>query len=570
MTREFSREEYSVRITWLIWSRVIITTFLVATLLFFQHQYRIYSFHNAVLYYVLASIYVLTAFYHYLLSRYQNLFFLAYFQTSVDIVLVTFLVLLTGGIDSGLSILYHLTIISASIILYRRGGYLAASLSSIFYGTILDMQYYNVLHLVRSQNYTAGQVFYQVFLNILSFYLVALLSSYLSERLRITRQELHDKSIDFEDLRVMQEHILRSVGSGILTIDLQGNITSWNPSAEQITGYSYDEIKKRWQEIFGNSIKELFSHTDSLKERPYRLNGKIRKKNDTIALLGMTASLLKDEASTVRGIILTFQDITKMVEMEEQIRLQDRLATVGSLAAGIAHEIRNPLASLSGSIQLLQEELELKSDDRRLMDIVVHETDRLNSIITDFLEYARPKNAQAEQIALGPSINETVLLLKNSKKFNENIAITCEIAPQVRINGDAQRMKQVFWNLLINSCQAMPNGGAITISVSVCPPADERQWCQVIIADTGQGIARESLGKIFDPFFTTKTEGTGLGLAIVYRIIEDHEGTISVDSESGKGTRFTIRLPLAEKPNLTSVMKSLPSHARAAGGNGLK
>jgi two-component system sensor histidine kinase PilS (NtrC family) len=545
---------------------VIITTFLVGTLLFFQHRYKIYSFHNAILYYVLVSVYVLTAIYRYVLGRHQNLSFLAYLQTSIDILLVTFLVLLTGGIDSGLSILYHLTIISASIVLYRRGGYLAASLSSILYGAMLDMQYYNVLHFVRNESFTAGQVFYQVFLNILSFYLVALLSGYLSERLRTTRQALHEKSTDFEDLRVMQELILRSVGSGILTIDLQGNITSWNPSAELITGYSYDEIRKHWQEIFGNSIKELFSHTDSLKERSYRFNEKIIKKDSSFALLGMTASLLKDDAKTVRGIILTFQDITKMVEMEEHIRRQERLATVGSLAAGIAHEIRNPLASLSGSIQLLQGELELKGDDKRLMDIVVHETDRLNSIITDFLEYARPKNAQAERIALGPAIDETVMLLKNSRTFNQNIAITCDIDPRIRLSGDAQRMRQVFWNLLINACQAMPDGGVITISAAVSPAVDGRAWFQIIITDTGSGIARESRDKIFDPFFTTKTEGTGLGLAIVYRIVEDHEGTISVASEAGKGARFTIRLPLSAERDIPTAMNSGLPRADAAGG----
>ncbi len=566
MTREFSREEYSVRITWLIWSRVIITTFLVGTLSFFQHQYKIYSFHNSVLYYVLIAVYILTAIYRFLLRKHQNLFFLAYLQTSVDILLVTFLVLLTGGIDSGLSILYHLAIISASIVLYRRGGYLAASLSSILYGAILDMQFYNVLHLPKSQTFTAGQVFYQVFLNILSFYLVALLSSYLSERLRTTREALHEKSVDLEDLRVMQEHILRSVGSGILTIDLQGSITSWNPSAEQITGYSHDEIRKRWQEIFGNSIKELFGHTDSLKEKPYRFNGQIVKKEGTIALLGLTASLLKDDSNTVRGIILTFQDITKMVELEEQIRRQERLATVGSLAAGIAHEIRNPLASLSGSIQLLQEGLDLKDDDKRLMNIVVHETDRLNSIITDFLEYARPKKVQAEWIELGPAVSETVMLLKNSRKFNSDISILCNIKSTIRLKGDIQRLRQVFWNLLINSCQAMPDGGTITISASLYLPEDERSWCQIIIEDTGKGMPREYLDKIFDPFFTTKTEGTGLGLAIVYRIIEDHEGTITVDSEEDRGTRFTIRLPLYEEEDFTST-NSLPLHVRTIGEN---
>ncbi len=542
---------------------MIITTFLVGTLLFFQHRYKIYSFHNSVLYYVLISVYVLTALYRYLL-RSKNLAYLAYLQTSIDILLVTFLVLLTGGIDSGLSILYDLAIISASIVLYRRGGYLAASLSSILYGAMIDMQYYNVLkNLARSQSFTAGQVFYHVFLNILSFYLVGLLSGYLSERLRTTRLALHEKSIDFEDLRVMQDNILRSVGSGILTIDLRGSITSWNPSAEQITGYTYEEIKKRWQEIFGSSIKELFGRTDSLKERPYRFNGQITKKDGTIALLGLTASLLKDDANTVRGIILTFQDITKMIAMEEQIRRQDRLATVGSLAAGIAHEIRNPLASLSGSIQLLQEELDLKDDDKRLMNIVVHETDRLNSIITNFLEYARPKNIQAERIALGPAINETIMLLKNSKKFNTNITIICEIAQDIRLKGDVQRMRQVFWNLLINSCQAMPDGGTITITAALCPPSDDREWCQIVISDTGQGMPSESLKKIFDPFFTTKTEGTGLGLAIVYRIIEDHEGTITVDSEVGRGSRFTIKLPLIEERDESSTINGLATHAQS-------
>jgi two-component system sensor histidine kinase PilS (NtrC family) len=200
------------------------------------------------------------------------------------------------------------------------------------------------------------------------------------------------------------------------------------------------------------------------------------------------------------------------------------------------------------------------------MDIVVHETDRLNSIITDFLEYARPKNTQAERIALGPAVDETIILLKNSKTFNQNIMITCDIDPRVRLDGDAQRMRQVFWNLLINACQAMPDGGAITISAAVSPPVDGRAWSQIIITDTGLGIARELRDKIFDPFFTTKTGGTGLGLAIVYRIVEDHGGTIFVDSEAGKGTRFTIRLPLSEQPDFPAVMNDKLLRADAAGG----
>lgn len=557
MEREFSREEYSVRITWLIWSRVVLATFLVGTLIFFQQRYRIYSFQIIVLYYVLLSVYFFSVLYRYLLSTVKNLPFLGYLQTSIDILLVTFLVYLTGGIDSGFSVLYHLTIISASIILYRRGGYLAASFASILYGSMLDMQYYDILFFKRNLNFTAAQVMYRVFINIFSFYLVALLSGYLAERLHKTHQELHEKSIDFDDLRVLQEHILKSVGNGILTMDLSGNITSWNPAAEQITGYSYDEIKNRWQDVFGSSIKELFGHTDALKERPFRFNRQLVKKDDNLVSLGMTASLLKDGTNAVRGIILTFQDITKILEMEDHLRRQERLATVGSLAAGIAHEIRNPLAALSGSIQVLQGELKLKDDNKRLMDIVVNETGRLNTIITEFLEYARPASVKTDHIELNSLLVETITLLRNSKNFQENISVQRKIDPQLVLKGDSQRLRQVFWNLLINACQAMPDGGVLTITATPFLKAeDDSTWCQIIISDTGLGINNNDLRKIFEPFFTTKAGGTGLGLAIAYRIIDEHGGSISVNSEPGKGSQFRIRLPMFENDALPLAAKT--------------
>jgi len=558
VTREFSREEYAKRIKWLIWSRVVLTTFLVTSLLFLQGHSRIYPFETAYAFYFIFSVYGLTAFYFYLLKKLQNLSILAYLQTSIDIILVTILTHITGGIDSGFSLLYHLTIISASIILYRRGGYLAASLSSILYGGLLDMQYYNIAGFVRSQNFSTVQVFYQVFISILSFYIVAFLSTHLSERLRKTSQELQRKSIDFEDLKVLQDHILRSVGSGIFTMDLQGNIASWNPAAEFITGYSLDEIRNQWKDVFGDTLKGIFGHTDALKERPFRFDGKITKKDGTQAILGMTASLLKDEANTIRGIILVFQDITKIIAMEEQVRRQERLATVGSLAAGIAHEIRNPLASLCGSIQVLQGELDLAGDNKHLMGIVVKEADRLNSIITDFLEYARAKTDPQETIELLPLVNETIMLLKNSRDFNKNIAIHHDdVSSRLAVKVEAQRLRQVFWNLLINSCQAMPQGGEITIS-AVSSVLNGAAWCEILISDTGTGIPQEQQRKIFDPFFTTKTGGTGLGLAIVYRIIDDHRGTITLESEPGKGSRFTIRIPLLEESRCVSNAEHNP------------
>jgi len=563
VSQEFSREEYHTRITWLIASRVALTIFLVGTLIFIQQRYKIYSFPTASLDYFVLLVFLLTGIYWYLLRKLRNLALFAYLQVSIDILLVSILVYITGGIDSAFSPLYHLVIISGSIILYRRGGYLAASISSILYGGMLDMQFYNAFGFVQSANFTSLQVLYLVFSNILSFYAIALLSGYLSERLRKTRQELYEKNIDFADLRVLQEHILRSVGSGILTTDMAGRITSWNPAAEQITGYSHDEIRNRLQEVFGTSIKGFFGHTDKLKERPYRISGAIIKKEGTVAQLGMTASLLKDEQDVVRGIILIFQDITKMSEMEDQIRRQERLATVGSLAAGIAHEIRNPLGSISGSIQVLQSELDLQGDNKHLMDIVLRETDRLNTIITEFLEYARPQaelsaataSGDASEVSLSDLFNETVMLLKNSRDYRDGITINSTVVADAAVKGDPQRLRQVFWNLLINACQAIPDQGVITVSASLMPGNDDETWCRIVVADTGSGIDPGNLDKIFDPFFTTKDSagGTGLGLAIVYRIVEDHGGTIEVESEAGRGTTFTIKLPGVEAPAYSSI-----------------
>ncbi|MDH4163184.1 MAG: ATP-binding protein [Nitrospirota bacterium] len=548
-----AREELPSRIKWLMASRVVLVMFLLGSLFFFQYQYQIYHVRIQHLVYFGIAVCVLAAIYSYLfLKTSLRPSIQAYIQIAGDIALITWLVSLTGGIDSTFSILYHITIISASILLARRGGYFGASLASISYGGLLDVQYYNALGFLRSQAFTAGQVLFLLFVNIISFYVVAFLSGYLSERLRRTRQELQEKSSDFDDLRVLQDHILRSVGSGITTMDMSGKITSWNNAAENITGYGLDEIRDLWTQVFGESIKGLFGRTEDLRAGPVRFEGKIPKKNGVEAVLGFTASLLKDESDDVRGIILTFQDITRLVQMEEKIRRQERLATVGSLAAGIAHEIRNPLASLSGSIQMLREELVLSNENRNLMDIVLRETDRLNTIITEFLDYARPKTSSMTTIPIATLMQDTVVLFRNSRNFSDSITIQCDIDESVSIHGDPSRIRQVLWNLLINASQAIEPPGTITLTAA-CARQNESDAVVITVADTGTGIDRESLPMIFDPFFTTKSDGTGLGLAIAYRIIEDHQGTIDVKSVVGKGTIFTMTLPIEEASDMFKV-----------------
>ncbi len=543
-----SKEELYARIKWLMISRFVLVLFLLGSLLFFQYRYHIYEVKVDHLVFFFSTVCALSALYWYLITLRFAPSILAYIQILVDVILITWLVALTGSIDSSFTILYHIVIISASIIFARRGGYSAASVVSILYGGLLDVQYYNAFGFTRSQSYTAGQVLFLLFVNIVSFYVVAFLSGYLSERLRRTRQELQEKSSDFEDLQALQNHILRSVGSGIVTMDMTGKVTSWNNAAEAITGYGLEEIRQQWNSVFGECIKNIFGHAESMRSGPLRFEGKIAKKDAAPAILGFTASLLKDENERVGGIILTFQDITRLVEMEERLRRQDRLATVGSLAAGIAHEIRNPLASLSGSIQMLREGLLLSDDNKNLMDIVLRETDRLNTIITDFLDYARPKKNVTIEIPLASLIRDTVVLFKNSRMFHESIQVSIDIEDDLCVQGDSARLRQVIWNLLNNSAQAILQQGTISICARATKMDSNDPAVSLIVKDTGVGIAPESLGTIFAPFFTTKADGTGLGLAIVYRIVEDHGGTIDVESELGVGTVFKITFPVKEMP----------------------
>ncbi len=526
-------------------SRMVFLSFLLVSLIFFQYRYHIYQIHPRQFIFFSIGVYCASGIFWHFLRRFIHLPFFAYILIGSDTLFISWLVFLTGVIDSGFSILYHISIISASILLYRRGGYFSASLSSILYGAMLDMQFYNVAGFARSQNFSAGQVLYLLFVNILSFYVVAFLSGYLSERLRRTHQELRETSSDFADLRVLQDNILRSVGSGIVTMNMAGEITSWNNAAETITGYPIDEIRARWDSVFGESIKGLLRRTDALRSGPMRFEGRITRKNGLELVLGFTATLLRDDRKNVRGVIVTFQDITRVIKMEEQMRRQERLASIGSLAAGIAHEIRNPLASLSGSIQMLREEASLTGDNKRLMDIILREADRLNTIITEFLDYARPKSMQGEAASVSHIIRETITLFRNSRDARDDIHLSMDVPGDLLVPGDSQRLRQVFWNLLINASQAMASGGDIRITAAA-ENIDGERTVAVRVSDTGSGIPADLHDKVFDPFFTTKTDGTGLGLAIVYRIVEDHKGTIEVTSQEGRGSTFTVRLPAHE------------------------
>ncbi len=503
---------------------------------------------------LIAITYLLTIIYSVLLKLIKNLRFLCYLQLIGDILVETGVIYISGGIESPFSFLYILSIIASSIVLYKRGSYIIASLSSILYGTFVNLEFYNLLHPLTFDSSSVNispigeTVIYTVFLNISAFFLVAFLSGYLSEKLKRTGEELEEKSEDLIQLKTFHESVVKNMGSGLMTADLNGRIVSFNLAAEGITGYKFYDVRGRYYSEFFN-IPLLKGDFNILTDNPVRMEDIFIRKDGINIHIGMNISPLKDDKNNIRGIIGVFQDLTTIKEMKEKVIKSEKLAAIGRISAGIAHEIRNPLASISGSIQVLKDELSLNDPNIKLMDIILRETVRLNSIITQFLIYASPYKKNLQICNIKELITETITLLKNSKEYPSNLYIDTSFENNgITINGDPKQIKQVIWNLCLNSIHAMNKGGRMTISVNpLYPPlvkGGEEGFVEIIIKDTGTGISETDLQKVFDPFFTTKEEGTGLGLSTVQKILEGHNGSINIESKEGYGTTVKITLPI--------------------------
>lgn len=540
---------------------VVVTLLLGATALvqikesqFFQYASPFY------LYLLIGFTYALTLLYALLLRQVKRLKAFAYGQILGDVFFVTLLIYFTGGIESIFSWVYLLTIFSASSILYRRGGLLVASASSILYGALLDLQFYQVIlplgsRLPLSAGYKSSYVFYLIAMNTVAFYLVAILSAYLSEQVRQKEEELKKRLIDYRQLERLYKHIVQNVNSGLLTADGAGRITSFNRMAEEITGYRLEEI---YQEEIESLFPGFLGWSRSIGWTPEmgwgklirfsRWETKFQRKDGVVLVLGFSVSPLKDSNDQEIGSTVIFQDLTKLREMEEELKRADRLAAVGSLAAGMAHEIRNPLASISGSIELLREELEKSPRHHHLMDIILREVSHLNSLVADFLLYARPTSPGKELIHLNEIVDDILKVFAHSPECNSKIRLVTKFHDELSMLGDPQPIKQVFWNLFINAAQAMPGGGELRVELRRLPPSPpfdaELKQGQISIKDTGSGIGENEINKIFDPFYTTKENGTGLGLSIVHSIVESYGGKITVRSQLGRGTTFLIHLPI--------------------------
>jgi two-component system sensor histidine kinase PilS (NtrC family) len=437
---------------------------------------------------------------------------------------------------------------------------MVASASSILYGMLLVLEFYQVIlplgsRIPSPQAFRSSFVFYLVAMNMVAFYLVAVLSAYLSEQVRQKDEELKKRLVDYNELERLYKHIVQNVTSGLITIDDAGRVTSINRTAEEITSYKLEEV---YREEIGTLFPGLLEWCRSNGWSPVRGWGKLRfsrcetkfqKRDGTMMTLGFSSSPLKDSSDREIGSILIFQDLTALREMEEDLKRADRLAAIGALAAGMAHEVRNPLASISGSIEILKEEMGNSPRHQQLMDIVLREVGHLNSLIADFLLFAKPTvPGRKERISLNEMVEDILRVFANSPDCHPEIRLVTKFNDELSMRGDPQPIKQVFWNLFINAAQAMPRGGELRVELRrfspPSPPLGEPTCGEITVSDTGCGIGENEIDKIFDPFFSTKENGTGLGLSIVHSIVETYGGRITVRSQMGRGTTFTIILPI--------------------------
>ncbi len=531
--------------------RVLIVTLLLGASIGLQVRYGQFPRSGPAFSYLIVATYGLTILYGFLLPRIKRLALFAYVQIGIDLLFETTVVYLTGGIESPFSPFYMITTIAGSIILGRKGGSLTASTASILFGLLVDLQYFRLLPAVGEGTYSNRETLFLLFLNIVAFLTVAYLSGSLAEKLSVTQIRLREEEADLAELKLFHEYIVRSMTSGLLTTGMTGEITSFNRSAEEITGYRFSEVRgKPWWEVLDLGDLRSLIHSNRPLAEPIRFDRESLRKDGIPLLLGMTVSPLRNEEGDQIGSVWIFQNLTRIRQMEEEIENKKRLATIGEMAAGMAHEIRNPLAALSGCMQVLKGGLRLEdAEARRLMEIALKETERLDGIIAAFLSYARPVPLNKKHWDINRLILETMDLLRRSPEYPEGVEIRLDLA-EGELGGivDPDRVRQVFWNLSINAFHAVGREGWLLIStrpVTTAPSMGQPQsaWVEVCFSDNGCGILKRDLHKIFFPFFTTKERGTGLGLSIVHRIVEEHGGRIHVDSEAGRGARFTLLLP---------------------------
>lgn len=499
----------------------------------------------------------------------MNLFFLIYNQISLDyslqahlqlfadVFIITAIVHVTGDLESNYFSLYLVAIILASLLLPRARVFLVAGVSFVLMGGLLELAHLAQIYpafvarhpaIAAFSNSTGapvdlGTLQVKILASLFGFFAVAYLAGFLAETLRKTGAELRDKRGQVASLQAINENVVRSMRDGLIITDLDGMVTELNPAGAEILGCER-------QSALGQPIDEMLGSLGPRSEEfrelvsaPGRQEVEFRHPTGDRRTLGVSVSHLVIPESGTAGYIYSLQDLTIQKRLEAQFRLRDRMATLGRLSAGIAHEIRNPLASISGSAKVLETMRDIDEDERKLIAIVSRESERLNKLVSDFLLYSREQRFEFSDIDLVVLIEETLFLLQHRPDFPQGVRISRNLpAHPMMILADADKLRQVFWNVCDNALKAMEDGGILTVEVS----SVDLGVTEIVFRDTGIGIEPSQQEKLFEPFQAAFAHGTGLGLAIVYQVVQGHGGRIQVESSPGNGTEVIIDLPKSQ------------------------
>ncbi len=553
-----SADYLCARLKWLTFLRLLFATVLLGSTIIVQYQEHesLLSPPLPVLYILIVSIYFLTLIYLLAFKLFRPTVKFAYVQVSLDTVFVTLLIYVTGGIASVFSFLYIVVIVYASILLYKKGSLIMATLCNLQYGVMIDLEYYGILKPLYApaslsvQAYDASYVLYKIIMTVVACFLVAFLTSYLAQQTLATETELKAKHKDLKKLEAFNASIVHSMDSGLLTANSEGMINFFNRAAEDITGFKRHDVEgKPLESIFPGATTHTFALGDPAEKKPYRHDLEFSKKDGTKAYLGFSVSSLKEPEGKAIGKLLIFQDLSALKIMEADIKRVEKLAATGEMAAGIAHEIRNPLASMTGSIQMLKDEMNNQPVTQKLMQIVLREADRLNELINDFLLFARPGSGNLEPVELSSAIEDTLELFEQDTAWRNKMNLVRHLTYDAWTEMDPKHLRQILWNLLLNAVDAIDVGGTIEVSVKTTDDV-----VAVYVTDDGCGISEDNLKNIFDPFFTTKASGTGLGLSIVHRLTEACGGRLDVQSGQGHGTTFTLHLERIPSPGAPGLL----------------
>ena len=536
------------RLYWLMGLRVVVVTLLLGLSIAFQitKGEQVHTF-----YALIAATYALTIVYAMVgpwLTDFVGLTRFAYVQIGVDLILESILVAMTGAVESPFAVLYVITVSLASLVPRRQIGLATGAAAVLLLGFVTNLQvsgFFDLGGWIPASTLSPAETFQIFGVHGLAFVVVGFLSGALTGQLRRADLSLLEKEEGFNRLQAFHENIVQSISSGVFTTDNTGQITSFNRAAQEATGHTLDQVSgKPWRDVF--SLPEAERAYETQTQEPWRLEVEGARADGSRLVLGLTLSPLHEEGVQT-GLVGVFKDLTQIRDMEEEIRRREWFATLGEMSAGMAHEIRNPLGALAGAMQMLREDLPLEDTNRRLMNIAVRETTRLDAIITGFLQYARPPALNLKECDLNEVLKETLDLVRHEAWLHEGIKLETALAPgSLTAQIDPDQVKQVFWNLATNAFQAMPEGGELRISTGhrrVGSGEKQGDVIEIVFQDTGEGIRKEHMDKIFLPFFTTKKTGSGLGLAAIDRIVDLHSGWIKVESEEGKGAVFTVCFP---------------------------